>query len=143
MRYCSHAEFLREYRIGKMTVLVNRSRAGDFVLSEFGRPEYKLAHYFWTWLAILCVLGGLLLWVFYSWKIGVGLLFLGIMLNSSARKSAGQFVLGQMLDNEDFWTYVLLHGGAEIRDAENRRVTSDYLGRTSLETSASEDQRAT
>lgn len=43
-----YQQFLEGYKTGEFTVLVDKSKAGDFVVSEFADKHNKLAHLFWT-----------------------------------------------------------------------------------------------
>ncbi len=127
MRYITHSQFVEEYNKGNLSVSVDKSRAGDFVLSEFSETRYKFAHNFWTWLGIALTVPGPIALLFVSWKLAVPSFFVGLVIISAARKSAAQFVVTQMIEREDFWDYVLLHNGAEIRDNNNEPVYSEFL----------------
>ena len=38
-------------------------------------------------------------------------------------------IMQNMLENEDFWEYVLLHKGAEIQDKDGNAIGSEFLDR--------------
>ena len=128
-----YQQFLHGYQAGEITVLVNNSKAGDFVMSKFGDKHNKPAHIFFTWLGIIIMIVPLpiILLIFQGWIFAVGSFVLGLMINSAARKSASQFVLQNMIENEDFWDYVLLHKGAIIQDKEGNEIGSEFLDRMS------------
>lgn len=52
VRYLTHNEFINEYKLGKLTVFIDRNRAGDFVLSPLADKHNKPAHLFWSWLGL-------------------------------------------------------------------------------------------
>ena len=125
-----YQQFLQGYKTGEFAVLVNKSKAGDFVMSKFGDKHNKPAHLFFTWLGIILILPlPIILLIFYGWIHAVGSFIIGLMINSAARKSASQFVLQNMLESEDFWDYVLLHKGAIIQDKQGNEITSEFLDR--------------
>ena len=129
-RLIDYQQFLEGYEAGELTVSVNKSKAGDFVLSEFADKHNKPAHLFWTWLGILLIVPSpIILLLFRKWVFAACSFVLGLIITEAARKSASRFVLQNMLENEDFWDYVLLHKGASIKDKEGREVTSEYLDR--------------
>ncbi len=135
----SYQKFLERYKAGEIAVLVDKSKVGDFVLSEFADKHNKPAHLFWTWLGILLVFPTpIVLWFLFSWIHALGSFVLGLMINSAARKSASQFVLQNMLENEDFWDYVLLHKGAIIQDKEGNEIQSEFLDKMSKKYTSSE-----
>jgi hypothetical protein len=127
MKYISHSDFVQLYNKGVLTVAINKSKAGDFVLSEHSDTRYKIAHNFWSWLGLLLVVPAAAVLLFFNWVYAVASFISGLIIVSAARKSAAQFVLEQMIDNEDFWNYVLLHKGANIRDKDNEEIYSEWL----------------
>ena len=129
-KFINYQQFLEGYKTGEVTVLVNNSKAGDFVMSKFGDKHNKPAHLFFTWLGIILIVPlPIILLIVYGWIYAVGSFIIGLMINSAARKSASQFVLQNMLENEDFWDYVLLHKGAIIQDKQGNEITSEFLDR--------------
>ncbi len=128
----NYQQFLERYKTGEITVLVNKSKAGDFVMSKFGDKHNKPAHLFFTWLGIILIIPlPIILLIFYGWIHAVGSFIIGLMINSAARKSASQFVLQNMIESEDFWDYVLLHKGAIIQDKEGNEIGSEFLDKMS------------
>ncbi|MEK7597283.1 MAG: hypothetical protein AAB441_01405 [Patescibacteria group bacterium] len=128
----NYQQFLEGYKTGEITVLVNNSKAGDFVMSNFGDKHNKSAHLFWTWLGILLIFPSpIIFWVLFGWVYALGSFILGLMINKVARKSASQFVLQNMIKSEDFWDYILLHKGAIIQDKEGNEIGSKFLDRMS------------
>lgn len=126
----NYQQFLEGYRIGIITVLVNKSKAGNFVMSKFGSKYNKPAHLFWTWLAIIMIIPlPIIFLIFKTWVHAFGILIIGLLIRDSARKSATQFVLTNMLENEDFWDFILLHKGATLKDTEGNAITSEFLDR--------------
>lgn len=126
--YLTHNEFVERYKAGDFTVHVNKWKAGDFILSEYADKHYKPAHLFWSWTGIILAIPlPIALLFFTSWKYSLCSFFLGFLIVGASRKSAAQFVLQNMLEDEDFWNYVLLHGGAKIRDENNNEIYSGWL----------------
>lgn len=133
----SYQQFLEGYKAGEIMVLVNKSKAGDFVMSEFGDKHNKLAHQFWTWtgLAMLIPIPIILL-IIQGWVYAIGAFIFGLIINKAARRSAEQFVLRNMVESEDFWDYALMHEGAIMRDSHGNEVTSAFLNRMENKNSA-------
>lgn len=123
----THQEFVEKYNSGELQVAVHKDRAGDFVLSPFADKHNKPAHYFWTWLGIVLVIPAPIILFFFHWAYALGSFIAGLMVHQAARKSAGQFVLRNMIQDENFFEYVLLHGGAKIIDREGQSVSSRFL----------------
>ena len=129
-KFINYQKFLERYKAGEIIVLINNSKAGDFVMSKFGNKHNKPAHLFFTWLGIILTVPlSIILLIFYGWIHAVGSFIIGLTINSSARKSASQFVLQNMLESEDFWDYVLLHKGVIIQDKKENEITSEFLDR--------------
>jgi len=128
----NYQQFLEGYKTGEITVLVNNSKAGDFVMSKFGDKHNKPAHLFFTWLGIIMIIPfPIILVIFQGWISAIGSFVFGLMINSAVRKSASQFVLQNMIESEDFWDYVLFHKGAIIQDKEGNEIGSEFLDRMS------------
>lgn len=125
----THKEFVEGYESGRFSVAVNKNTAGDFVLSNFADKHNKPAHYFWSWLGILLVLPIPIVLLYFSWIYSLVSFISGLIISSAARKSAGQFVLQNMLNNEDFFEYVLLHQGAIVTDEHGKELRSEFLTR--------------
>ena len=127
MRYISHREFVSLYEQGQLTVSVDQFKAGDFILSPFSKNHYKYAHYFWNLLGFILLIGGIASIFFINWTIALAAIIIGLVIISAVRKSAGTFVMEQMLDDEEFWDYILLHKGAKIHDLSGETVYSQWL----------------
>lgn len=125
----THIGFVEGYKQGKYLVYIAKKKAGDFVMSEFGQRRYSLAHQFWSWTGIIRTWLLPIILLFVSWIYSLISLLLGFAITRAARKSAEGFVLQNMLESEDFWDYVLLHGGANITDEEGNSITSKFLER--------------
>ncbi|MFH1182742.1 MAG: hypothetical protein V1690_00575 [Candidatus Moraniibacteriota bacterium] len=135
----NYQQFLEGYKTGEVTVSVNKSKAGDFVMSKFGDNYNKPAHIFFTWLGIIMIVPlPIILLIFHSWILALGSFVLGLMINSAARKSASQFVLQNMIENEEFWDYVLFHQGAIIQDKDGNKIESEFLNRMAKKYGASQ-----
>jgi len=131
----NYQQFLDGYKAGDIMVLVNKSKAGDFAMSEFADKGNKRAHQLWTWagLAMLIPIPIILL-IFQGWIYAVGSFILGLIINNAARRSAEQFILRNMVESENFWDYVLMHGGAIMRDAQDNEIASEFLDRMANKT---------
>jgi hypothetical protein len=126
----TYQQFLEGYKTGDITVSVNKKRAGDFVMSGFGDKNKRRAHVFWTWTGLIVMIPlAILLLIFKGWIYAAASFFIGRIINNAALKSAGEFVLENMRESEDFWDYVLLHKGAIMQDKEGNEITSAFLYR--------------
>jgi len=127
-RIINYQQFLKGYRTGEFSVLVNKQKAGDFVMSKFADKHNKPAHLFWTWLSIFLLFpASIIFLILFGWIYAVGSFILGLTIRSAAGKSASQFVLQNMLENEDFCGWVLMHKGAIIQDKEGNDISLDFV----------------
>lgn len=131
MAEITHEQFRYGYTSGSFRIHVDMNRAGDFVMSQFGSKSRSIAHQFWTWTGLLLFAPATIVLLIFDWRLAIISFFMGMLINSAARKSAAQFVLENMLESEDFFVYVLLHGGATIFDANGNEVTSKLLSEIS------------
>jgi len=126
--YLTHNEFVERYKTGDLTVYVNKIKAGDFILSKYADKHYKPAYLFWSWLSFILMFPlPIALLFFTSWIHALGSFIWGLTLRGANQRSAVEFVLQNMLENEEFWNYVLLHGGAKIKDKNNNEIYSAWL----------------
>lgn len=127
----TYQQFLEGYKAGEIMVLVDKTKAGDFVMSELADKRNKPAHLFWTWAGLIVMIPlPIILWIYQGWVYALGSLLLGSMINNAARKSAGEFVLENMLKDKRFWDYVLLHKGAVMQDKEGSKITETFVDTT-------------
>lgn len=120
-------EFLAGHKNGDFTIAVNKSKAGDFVLSPHANKYNKPAHLFWSWLGLILFLPLALVLLFLDWKYALISFILGIFITQGAQKSTARFVAENMLESEDFWDYTLLHHGAKILDKDGNELMSTFL----------------
>lgn len=127
----THQEFVNGYEAGKINVSINKSKAGDFVLSDFADKHNKPAHLFWSWSGILLTIPLPIILIFINWHYSIISFILGLIIVSASRKSASQFVLQNILGDESFFEYVLLHGGAKITDEQDNELKCSFLEKMS------------
>lgn len=123
----THQQFVDGYKAGEIIASIDRSKAGDFVLSDLADKHNKPAHLFWSWGGIILAIPLPLILIFINWRYSVIPFILGLIIISASRKTADQFVLKNMLENESFFEYVLLHGGAKITDGQGNEIKSSFL----------------
>ncbi len=127
----TYHQFLEGYKAGEIMVLVDKTKAGDFVMSELADKRNKPANLFWTWAGLIVMIPlPIILWIYQGWVYALGSFVLGSMINNAARKSAGEFVLENMLKDKRFWDYVLLHNGAVMQDKEGSKITETFVDTT-------------
>ncbi len=127
----TYQQFLEGYKAGEIMVLVDKAKAGDFVLSEFADKHNKPAHLFWTWAGLIVMIPlSIILLIFQGLFYAIGSFILGYVVMSGSRKSAEQFVLENMLKDKRFWDYVLLHRGAVMQDKEGNKITEIFFDAT-------------
>ncbi len=119
----THKEFIEGYKSNKLKVLINKNKAGDFVLSPLADKHNKPAHLFWTWLAIILVVPTPIVLFFIKWYFSIISFVVGLIVLSASRKSATGFILQNMIESQDFWCYVLIHRGANISDDEGNEYS--------------------
>lgn len=118
----THNDFVNGYKSGKYLVYVDKNKAGDFVMSKPADKYNKPAHLFWTWVGILMTFPLPIIFLFISWKYSIVSFILGLIVSSSSKKSDGQFVMKNMIDDKNFWEYVLMYKGVKIEDKEGNEV---------------------
>jgi len=129
MQTITHQNFVNEYKAGKLQILIDKSKVGDFILSSHADKHYKPAYLFWTWLGIILLVPVPIILLFYHWYYSVIAFFIGFIVFKASRKSGAQFVIENMISNEDFWDYILLHKGAKITDNNSNEIVSEFLAR--------------
>lgn len=92
-------------------------------MSEFADRKYRPAHLFWTWLGIISIPASVLFWIFYGWIVAIGCFIAGLVVLANARKSAAGFVLKNMVEDNQFFIYVLTHGGAVLVDKSGNKIS--------------------
>lgn len=110
----THPEFVKEHDQGKISIKIDKTQVGNFLASEFAKKEYRSAYKFWGYIAMLMTIGGFLSFFMINWIYALIILVSGIVIIFSNQRSSEQLVTKNMLEDEDFWNYILLHGGAEI-----------------------------
>ncbi len=120
-RVLDHKEFVDGYKHNRLLVYVNKSRAGSFVLSPLADKHNKPAHIFWAGAGVLLVFPIPLILLFINWIYSVGSIAVGLMVIKATRKSATEFVLQNMIEDEKFWNYVVRQGGVVIQDDEGNK----------------------
>ena len=119
----SHNAFVKGYRAGEHLVYINKNKAGDFVMSKVADKHNKLAHIFWSWTGIILTFPLPIILLFFSCIYSIVSFVLGLMIVSSSRKSAEQFVMQNMIDDKNFWEYVLMYKGAKIENKNGEEIT--------------------
>ena len=121
----THQEFVNKYKSGEIGITVDPKKAGDFVLCEFANKYNKPAHNFWTWTGVILTFPLSIVLIFINWPYAILSFIVGSLILSGARKSACQFVVENMLQDEKFWFYVLFHNGAVAKDKEGNIYSPD------------------
>ena len=116
MKTITHQEFVNEYNAGKIQINVDKFKAGDFISSSYANKHKKTVYLLWSWLAIIMIIPLPIIILFYHWYYSVILVILGLIIFNVNRKSSGKLVIENMIESNDFWDYILLHGGAKIID---------------------------
>ncbi len=119
-RLITHQEFIDGYKSGKISVYIEKDKAGGFVLSPQADKHNKPAYLFWSWGGIFVAYVLTFILLFVNWRFSIISFIVGLLIVSANRKSGAQCVLQNMLDDEDFWMYVILHQGAKMTDTEGR-----------------------
>ncbi len=72
MIYISHREFVDLYRKEELSISVDKNKAGDFVLSDFSKTRYQVAHNFWNWFGLILAVPGAIALLFLHWTYAIG-----------------------------------------------------------------------
>lgn len=124
-----HSDFVEGYKKGEYLVYINESKAGDFVLSKPANKHNKPAYLFWSWAGVLMSFIFPIILLFISWKYSILSFVLGLIVIHSSRKSGMQFMLQNMLEDSNFWEYVLMYQGANIEDKNGDKVICSSNGK--------------
>lgn len=119
----SHDTFVKGYKTGEYLVYINKNKAGDFLMSKIADKHNRPAHIFWSWVGIIFAFPLPIILLFIAWIFSVISFILGIMIIISTRKSAEQFVIKNMIDDKNFWEYVLMYKGAKIENNRGETIT--------------------
>ena len=122
-RSITYQEFVEGYKKGIFTVGVRKNMAGKFVLSKFADKHNKPAYLFWHWFGIILLIPVPIALIFIDWRYMIISFIGGLIINKANQKSAVDFVVQNMLDDQSFCGYVLLQGGTKINDKED----NEYL----------------
>ena len=111
-----HADFVRSWKDGKLEVDVHRSKALTIAGSKLLPKRYQAAHLFWTWVWIFSIPAAFAVMYFFTWWIGLLMLFLLTpALSSSTKKSAQQFMIDHAIENPEFYATAVADGVIRIR----------------------------
>lgn len=123
IKLISHDDFVKGYRTGEYSIFINKSKAGDFVMSKVADKHNKPTHVFWTWIGIILTFPLPIILLFFSWIYSIISFVFGLMIVSSSRKSAEQFVMQNMIDDKNFWEYMLMYKGAKMVNENGEEIT--------------------
>jgi len=126
-RIITHQEFINDYNRGKIIVSIDKNKTGNFVLSDFADKYNKPAHLFWSRGGIILTILLPIVLIFINWHYSIIFFIFGLIVINASRESANQFVIGNMLKNESFFEYVLLHRGAILTDEQGNGIKSSFL----------------
>lgn len=123
----TYQQFLDRYKSGQIFVHINKHKAGDFIMSDFASKKYKYLHTIIVWSGILITFLLTFISFFINWKLAILSFIFGVVIIGISRNLSGKFVLSNMLASQDFWDYILLHGGAKITDGNGTELGSVFL----------------
>jgi hypothetical protein len=123
----THEEFVEGFNSGKYEISVNKNKAANFVVSTLADKRNKPAHYFWSWTGILLTFLMPVIFLFYSYFYAFCSFVLGLLIIEGARKSDQQFIVENVLKDQNFWIYALHYGGIIVRNKDGKGVTSIEL----------------
>jgi len=111
-----HSEFILAWKSGKLAVDVDRSKALRIANSKILPKRYQLAHIFWSWIWILSIPAAVAVMYFYTWWVGLLILFVVTPLISSAtKKTAMQFMIDHALEDPQFFLFAVSEGVIRLR----------------------------
>ena len=123
----TYQQFLKGYESDEILVYVVKQKAGDFIMSNFALKKYKYLHATLAWTGVLTTFIVSFVLIFINWKIAIISFIFGMIISGISRKLSTKLVLSNMLKSEDFWDYILLHGGAKITDEMGNEIGSAFL----------------
>jgi len=102
----NHSKFVEKYHSGEIKVNINKFDAKQLLINDQMPKKYVNADVFWSWVWILALVGGLILFFIYSKLLGAIIFIIGLILPGRQKESAMQFVLEYALENEEFFEMV-------------------------------------
>ena len=115
----NHPDFVSAYKSGLIKVLIDSSLAVRIANSPLLPANYRAAHIFWSWVAVLFIPFSLYLTVFKIWWLGLLLLFFAPSAIWRAMKTtAQQWVLEFSLEDATFYSKALTLGAIIIKPAD-------------------------
>src|SRR3989344_4652309 len=127
----THSGFVNQFREGKLSLYVVKSKAGNFIMSGYAYKGYKWVLRIFSWTGIILWLPLAIALFFVNWKLAILSFFTGMIIVGLSQNVAGSLAKQNMINNEDFWDYILLHGGAKIVDQNGNDLHSAFLHRMS------------
>lgn len=110
-----HAEFVRAWRAGGLSVTVNRSKALQIANSSILPRKYQAAHHFWSWVWMLSIPAAFAVMWFYTWWAGLLILaFVTPAISHATKTSAMQFMIDYAVESPDFYRRALSAGVLRI-----------------------------
>lgn len=111
-----HADFLREWYAGRLSVEVDGTKALAIGRSKILPKRYQVANIFWSWVWMLSIPVGIFIAIFYKWWVGLLVLFFVTPIVFKATKtSAMQFIIDHSLENQEFFQYTQKEGIVNLR----------------------------
>lgn len=110
-----HADFVRAWNEGKLSIDVHRSKALQIANSKLLPKRYRVAHIFWSWVWILTIPVAIALWLHYKWWVGLLILAITPVISRATKKSAAQFIIDYALENPEFFHFAATDGVIKIR----------------------------
>ena len=116
----NHPDFVSAYKSGFIEVSIYRNLATKIADSPLLLPaNYRAAHIFWSWVALLIIPFSLYFTFFRIWWVGLFLLFCVFpVVCRSVQTTAVQWVLEFSLKDGYFYSKVLTLGAIIIKPAD-------------------------
>ncbi len=102
-----HADFVRAYRSGTVSVRVDKHIALRLVESSTMPRHYKRVYVFWTAAWGLAIPAAVAVLVLAGWWAGLVMLLVALVLPSIIRHTVCEIVLDYALENEGFYRLAL------------------------------------
>lgn len=114
----THQEFVEGFNAGKYILSVNGMMATKAVEAGFLPAGYRAAQRFYVFIAVICFLSVIPIFIWYKAWVGMIVLFLGFGLPYAYRRTATEGVRDRLVKDEDFYYFAMGAGLCRIKVRE-------------------------
>jgi hypothetical protein len=100
-----HSEFIKNYKEHKISISIDRTKSLLLVEQGYLGKSYYISQILFSWLWILGIIGGIFLYIFYTWWASLISIIIGLGLPGAIKMTAMQGVRDKLLEDSEFYEY--------------------------------------